>query len=50
MKFNSESGKEAGKISKRGAALGVSFRGSLHELVDKILSSNKRYLIKHGFY
>jgi len=38
MKFNSESGKEAGKISKRGAALGVSLRGSLHELVDKILN------------
>ena len=30
--------KEAGKISKRGAALGVSLRGSLHELVDKILN------------
>ena len=38
MKFNSESGKEAGKISKRSSALGVSLRGSLHELVDKILN------------
>ena len=38
MKFDSESGKEAGKISKRGSALGVELRGSLHELVDKILN------------
>jgi len=38
MKFNSESGKEAGKISKRGSALGVELRGSLYELVDKILN------------
>ena len=38
MRFDSESGKEAGKISKRGSALGVELRGSLHELVDKILN------------
>ena len=38
MKFDSESGKEAGKISKRGTAIGVELRGSLHELVDKILN------------
>jgi hypothetical protein len=38
MKFNAKSGKEAGKISKRGSALGVSLRGSLHELVDKIIN------------
>ena len=38
MKFNSESGKEAGKISKRGTAIGVELRGSLYELVDKILN------------
>ena len=38
MKFNSESGKEAGKISKRGTAIGVELRGSLYELADKILN------------
>ena len=38
MKFNSESGKEAGKISKRGTAIGVELRGGLYELVDKILN------------
>ena len=38
MRFDSESGKKAGKISKRGSALGVELRGSLHELVDKILN------------
>ena len=38
MKFNSESGKEAGKISKRGSAIGVELRGSLYELVDKIIN------------
>ena len=38
MKFNSESGKEAGKISKRGTAIGVELRGSLYELVDKIIN------------
>ena len=38
MRFDSESGKEAGKISKRGSAIGVELRGSLYELVDKILN------------
>tara|TARA_B100000768_G_C11192550_1_gene337997 strand:- start:196 stop:531 length:336 start_codon:yes stop_codon:yes gene_type:complete len=38
MKFNSESGKEGGKISKRGTAIGVELRGSLYELVDKIIN------------
>ena len=38
MKFNSESGKEAGKISKRGTAIGVELRGSLYELADKIIN------------
>jgi len=38
MRFDSKSGKEAGKISKRGTAIGVELRGSLHELVDKILN------------
>ena len=38
MKFDSESGKEACKISKRGTAIGVELRGSLYELADKILN------------
>ena len=38
MKFDSQSGSKGGKISKRGTALGVELRGSLHELVDKILN------------
>lgn len=38
MKFNSESGKEAGKISKRGRALPMEMRGSLYELVNTILN------------
>lgn len=38
MRFDSKRGKEAGKISKRGTALGVELRGSLYELVDKILN------------
>ena len=38
MRFDSESGKKAGKISKRGSAIGVELRGSLYELVDKILN------------
>ena len=38
MRFDSKSGKEAGKISKRGTAIGVELRGSLYELVDKILN------------
>ena len=38
MKFNSESGKEAGKISKRGRALPMEMRNSLYELVNTILN------------
>ena len=38
MKFDSQSGSKGGKISKRGSALGVELRGSLYELVDKILN------------
>jgi len=38
MKFNSESGKEAGKISKRGRALPMEMRSSLYELVNTILN------------
>jgi len=38
MPFDAKSGKEAGKISKRGRALPMDLRGSLYELVDKILN------------
>ena len=38
MKFDSQSGSKGGKISKRGSMLGVELRGSLHELVDKIIN------------
>ena len=38
MKFDSETGYKAGKISKRGTALPVELRGSLYELVDKIIN------------
>ena len=38
MKFDSHSGSKGGKISKRGSALGVELRGSLYELVDKIIN------------
>lgn len=38
MRFDSKRGKEAGKISKRGTALGVELRGSLNELVNKIVN------------
>ena len=38
MKFNSESGKKAGKISKRGRALPMEMRSSLYELVNTILN------------
>ena len=38
MKFNSESAKEAGKISKRGRALPMEMRSSLYELVNTILN------------
>ena len=38
MKFDSQSGSKGGKISKRGSALGVELRGSLYELVDKIIN------------
>ena len=38
MAFNSESGKKAGKISKRGTALPMELRGSLNELVSKIIN------------
>ena len=38
MPFNNKSGRQAGKISKRGRALPMDLRGSLHELVDKIIN------------
>ena len=38
MPFDTKSGKEAGKISKRGRALPMDLRGSLYELVDKIIN------------
>ena len=38
MKFNSESAKKAGKISKRGRALPMEMRSSLYELVNTILN------------
>ena len=38
MPFNNESGRQAGKISKRGRALPMDLRGSLYELVDKIIN------------
>ena len=38
MKFNSESGKEAGKISKRGSALPIELRANLNELVGQIIN------------
>ena len=38
MRFDSKRGKEAGKVSKRGTALGVELRGSLNELVNKIIN------------
>jgi hypothetical protein len=38
MRFDSKRGKEAGKDSKRGTALGVELRGSLNELVNKIVN------------
>lgn len=38
MRFDSKRGKEAGKVSKRGTALGVELRGSLNELVNKIVN------------
>ena len=38
MRFDSKRGKQAGKISKRGTALGVELRGSLNELVNKIIN------------
>jgi len=38
MPFDAKSGKEAGKISKRGSALPMDLRGGLYELVDKIIN------------
>ena len=38
MPFNSESGKKAGKLSKRGNALPVELRANLNELVAKIIN------------
>lgn len=38
MPFNNESGKQAGKISKRGRALPVDLRKSLNELVNEIIN------------
>ena len=38
MRFDSKSGKEAGKISKRGAALPMELRNSLNELVNEIVN------------
>ena len=38
MPFDAKSGKEAGKISKRGTALPVELRNSLNELVNEIVN------------
>ena len=38
MRFNSETGSKAGKVSKRGTALPISLRGGLHQLVSRILN------------
>jgi len=38
MGFNSESAKNAGKISKRGRALPMELRGNLNDLVSKIIN------------
>jgi hypothetical protein len=38
MPFNAESGKKAGKISKRGRALPLELRGSINKLVNDILN------------
>ena len=38
MPFNNESGKQAGKISRRGRALPMDLRIGLHELVNKIIN------------
>ena len=38
MKFDSQSGSKAGKISKRGTALPVELRNSLNELVNEIVN------------
>ncbi|MDA9575557.1 hypothetical protein N9R87_00270 [Flavobacteriaceae bacterium] len=37
MKFNSETGSKAGKISKRGSSLPIDLRGGLIDLVNRIL-------------
>lgn len=37
MRFNSETGSKAGKISKRGSALPIDLRGGLIDLVSRIL-------------
>ena len=39
MKFNSETGSKAGKISKRGSALPIDLRGGLIDLVNRILTN-----------
>ena len=36
--FNSKTASEAGKISKRGTAIGVELRSSLHQLVNYIIN------------
>ena len=38
MPFNNESGRQAGKISKRGRALPMELRNSLNELVNEIVN------------
>jgi len=38
MPFNSNSGKKAGQVSKRGRALPVELRANLNELVGKIIN------------
>ena len=38
MPFDAKSGKEAGKISKRGTALPMELRNSLNELVNEIVN------------
>ena len=38
MPFNNESGRQAGKISKRGRSLPVELRNSLNELINQIIN------------
>ena len=56
MKFNSETGSKAGKISKRGSALPIDLRGGLIDLVNRILKDkfitidSKKHYSSTGVY